>query len=298
MASTTHMATVDDDARHAPGADSKPLWNESYWFAFYDPRPEIGVAIRFGMLPNQGWVNIYVLITHKGSTVYSMIDQRAALPPEGGKLSANGYTIDVERALERFHLTYDRDGAGVDVIWEAFSPTAMWPHPPGTVDQVTRHIEGAGTVKGTVTIGGEKHEIDCFGRRDHSFGGERNWASFEKWEYLAGEIDRDFWFNLVRIRFIGMPQYFYVGCLWDGNEVLGLTKMEMDVTEVEGGTRAKSVEVRITDERGNDHAISGETIACANVWFGPTCLREGFAKWTYGSRVGYGIHEHGYTEVE
>ena len=26
------------------------------------------------------------------------------------------------------------------------------------------------------------------------------------------------------------------------------------------------------------------------------CLREGYARWTYGDRVGYGVHEHGYTE--
>ena len=37
MASTTHMATLEDDRRHLPGPNALPLWSESYWFPLYDP---------------------------------------------------------------------------------------------------------------------------------------------------------------------------------------------------------------------------------------------------------------------
>lgn len=299
MASTTHMATVEDDARHTPGPESRPLWNESYWFPWYDPRHEIGVAIRFGMLPNMGYSNIYVLITQGDTLGYSMIDQRAPIPAiEDGRLSADSYTIEVEKPLERFHLTYDRDGVMIDVIWESVTPTGMWPHPPGEIDQVPRHIEGSGHVRGTMSFGGQSYEIDCPGHRDHSFGGERDWNSFEKWDYLSGDFGPDFWFNAVKIKIDRFPQAFTVGCLWDGKELLMLPRIEMDVEETEAGTRAKSVEVRATDEHGNEHLIRGETFASANVWFGPTCLREGVARWTYNGRTAYGVHEHGYTEKD
>jgi hypothetical protein len=297
MASKTHMATVEDDARHAPGPESRPLWNESYWFTFVEPKAEIGFAARFGMLPNLGYGNFYLLVSQGKEVVYSLIDQRAKLPEMGAPLSMCGYTIDVEKPLERFHLTYEGSTVALDVVWESALPTCMWPHPPGSVDQSTRHIEHSGRVKGTLRIGETVHEIDCPGHRDHSFGGVRDWNSFEYWDYLSGEFGDGSWFNAVRIRIAGFPQDLYVGCLWDGEEVMAASNIRMDVAETEAGTRATGADVRFTDEKGREHEIRGEmALASANVWFGPTCLREGYARWTWGGRVGYGVHEHGYTE--
>jgi hypothetical protein len=93
-----------------------------------------------------------------------------------------------------------------------------------------------------------------------------------------------------------MPQPITVGCLWDGEEVMLATKVEADVRLDSTGIRQTGAELHLTDEKGREHHITGEVIACTNVWFGPTCLREGVAKWTYGDRVGYGVHEHGYNE--
>ena len=39
-----------------------------------------------------------------------------------------------------------------------------------------------------------------------------------------------------------------------------------------------------------------EVLANAPVWFGRTSLRDGFTRYRYGERVGYGILEHGYFE--
>lgn len=297
MASKTHMATVEDDARHVTGEGALPLWNESYWFAWYDPETEISVAARLGLLPVQGFANIYVLVTQGPAMVYSMIDQRAPLPPfEDKRIACNGYMIEFAAPLDKFRLTYENGDTGFDVTWEGYSPTAMWPHPPGPVEQIPRHIEHAGKVRGTVKIGGRDHAIDCLGRRDHSWGGERNWHRIAPWDYLSGEIDETFWFNAARVQIAGMPQPITVGCLFDGDEVMMATKIDADVKLDATGIRQTAVDLRITDEKGREHHITGEVLACANVWFGPTCLREGFAKWTYGDRVGYGVHEHGYNE--
>jgi hypothetical protein len=292
------MAKPEDDSRHTPGEGALPLWNESYWFTFVDAKAEIAFAARFGMLPVKGYGNFYLLVSGPDALLYSLIDQRAKLPAPGGSLTMCGYTIEIEKPLERFHLTFDRDSIALDVVWESGVPTAMWPLPPGsTVEQSSRHIEHSGTVKGTLRIGETVHQIDCFGHRDHSFGGERDWSRIQRWDYLSGEIDKDFWFNAVKIRLAGMPQDFHVGCLWDGSEVMALTKIEMDVATTEAETRATGVDLRMTDEKGREHHVRGEmAFASGNVWFGPACLREGYAKWTYGDRVGYGVHEHGYVE--
>lgn len=296
MASKTHMATAEDDARHAPGPESKPLWNESYWFTFVEPRHDIGFAARFGMLPNMGYGNLYLLVSQGNQHLYGLIDQRAKLPDPDGPLTMSGYTITVEKPRERFRLTFESESCAFDLVWESDLPTGMWPHPQVSIDQATRHIEHSGRVKGTLRVGAETFDIDCLAHRDHSFGGERNWNSFEYWDYLSGEFE-GFWFNAVRIRISPIPQEFHIGCLWDGEELHTVTNIEMDVHEVEGGTRATGVDLVMKDEKGREHRISGQAaIASGNVWFGPTCLREGYNRWTYGDRVGYGVHEHGYTE--
>jgi hypothetical protein len=142
-------------------------------------------------------------------------------------------------------------------------------------------------------IGGQEYAVDCLGRRDHSWGGERDWSRLGRWEYLSGEIGPDFWFNAVKIKLVDLPVDINLGGIFDGEEVMGLSKVEINEATVEDGTRATGVEIDLTDEKGRRHQISGEMMATGNVWFGPSCLREGFARYTYGDRVGYGILEHG-----
>ena len=295
------MATPEDDRLHTPGPRALPLWNESYWFAFFDPESEIGVTARLGMHPVAGQGNLYLLIAHKGEVVHSVIDQRAAVPQlTDGHLSLHGYSIAFEQPLDRFRLTYAREAAAIDVVFEGISPTFMYAFPPGsTVEQIPRHIEHAGTVRGSITIGCTAYPIDCLGHRDHSWGGERDWAKHLRWDYLSGEIGPDFWFNAVQITLAGWPQDIYVGGLWDGKEVMGLSKIQMDVRTTDGDTRAEGVDLHITDERGRDHHIIGEEVlANAAVWFGRTSLKDGFTRYRYGDRTGYGILEHGFVEQD
>lgn len=299
MASTRHMATAEDDARHQPGPESMPLWNESYWFPFYDAVAGIGVVFRLGMHPNRGEANVFFAITQRSAIVHSFVDHRFPLPPmTPGRLVLGPLAIELEKPLERFRLRYTAGAHAMDVVWEGISPVALYPIPPGTTaDQVPRHIEHAGHVAGTVTIGGHPHRIDCLGHRDHSFGGERDWEKFQRWNYLSGEIDRDFWFNATRIAFAPDMDYLHIGCLWDGRELLELGEIRMQVETTDGGTRQRSVDLHMVDERGRAHHVVGEEVlAIVPVRYGRTWLKDGFTRYRYGERVGYGILEHGYVE--
>src|SRR5581483_4555248 len=191
----------DDDARHRPGPAARPLWNESFWFPFYVPTTGIAVVFRIGLLPVRGEANVFCFLAEHGTVVHSFIDHRLPVPAyENGRLSAGGLTIDWSEPLERFRLRYAAGRHGFDVAWEATSPTYLYPRPPDThIDDYPGHIEQGGRVRGTVTLAGVEHRIDCLGHRDHSFGGERDWSHFHRWNYLSGELGTDFWFNAVRI---------------------------------------------------------------------------------------------------
>lgn len=306
MPSTVHMATIEDDQRHTPGPGSPPLWNESFWFAFYDSRQELGVTVRLGMYPNKQEGNLYLHFVQRGEVVHSLIDLRAPLPArEEGRLGIGGMTVEWEQPLERFRLRYQHAAHALDVAWQGFSPTYLYPavgpesgETPGAA-RPTGHIEHAGVVTGTMTIAGTAYAIDCLGHRDHSWGAERDWNKLPKWDYLSGEIGKDFWFNAVRVS-LGTPGNvieLFLGGLWDGREVLGLAEAKMDVRTTDGGARQLGVDLHLVDERQREHHIVGEQVlVIAPTQFGRTWCKDGFTRYRYGDRIGYGILEHAYIE--
>ena len=166
-------------------------------------------------------------------------------------------------------------------------------------DLIPRHIEHAGTVTGTVTIAGVKHPLDCLAHRDHSWGGERDWAKMYTWDYLNAEFGRDYWFNAVRIKFGPDIDYIYIGCVWDGRELHALADLDIQSRLTDGGTRQLGVIARGTDERGRQHEFVGEQVLVnVPVQFGRTWLKDGITRYRAGDRIGYGIHELGYQEVD
>ena len=80
----------------------------------------------------------------------------------------------------------------------------------------------------------------------------------------------------------------------DSGDWLGVVLEGEGVVEKRIDGDGDVVEVIAMVSRGD--VIGEMAFASGNVWFGPACLREGYAKWTYGGRVGYGVHEHGYVE--
>jgi hypothetical protein len=190
MASFAHMATPEDDRRHVPGPDAMPLWNESFWFPFYDPAHQVGMVLRFGSYAKQNKANLFLYLTRGSELVHSFIDHHLPVPAhESGRCTIAGLTIDWEQPLERFRLRYANGPHAFDVVWQATSPAYTYPRPPDTsYDLVPGHIEQAGRVTGRMTIGGTSYAIDCHGHRDHSWGGERDWAKFHRWNYLSGDF--------------------------------------------------------------------------------------------------------------
>lgn len=295
MASTTHMATEDDDRRHTPGPRALPLWSESWWFPLYDPVREIGVVLRAGTYGKRGDANLYLFVTHRGALVHTFVEHRAPLPAyEPGGIEVAGFRLDWERPRERFRLRYAHGPTAFDLAWEGISPAYAYPHPDD--EQFPGHIEQGGRVTGTVTIGGVAHPFDGVGHRDHSFGGERDWAKFHRWTYLSGEVGTR-WFNAVRVDIAGLVDV-RIGCLWDGRELMPLTDVQIEPRLTEGGSRQTGVDARLTDEHGRVHAITGQVLVNCPVWMDRTALKDGIARYVWDGEVGYGIHEHGFVEKD
>lgn len=293
MITDRDMIEARDDRRHRPAADSLPLWNESYWFSFYDPANRIGVVMRIGILPNQKQSNVWLYISREGRIVHVGTDLDCP-PPVGDidDLSLKGVTYRCIEPLRRFQLLYKGHGASIDVTWSGSHPVCLYPVPPGSTEsEFPRHLEQGGRVGGTVTIDGNDYSISTFGHRDHSWGGERDWTRMTRWHYISGDFD-NFSFNVIWISLSGAE--FTAGFVWDGKEIMGVSEVKTNVSTDSSGCRQTGATLSFLDERKRRHEISAKVMDVCEVNLGKTNCNDGFAEFRMGDRTGYGIVELGF----
>jgi len=295
MLSSTDTIAAEDERRHCPGPDSLPLWSESYWFPIYDPETKIGIVTRIGILANQRLANLWMFISHDGCIVHNVTDLVCPLPDSDiDDLRLRNVRYRCLDPLRRWRLSYDGDGYAMDLLWQAICPVYQYPvSPDSTVDQSARHIEQSARVRGTVTIAGKTYTLDCLGHRDHSWGGERDWAKFNTWTYISCEFDEKFSLNAVKISFD--PQtHFKVGFFWDGEHVMGLQDHEVELRTNAEATLQTGASLWLVNEKGVRHEIEAEVLDVCPVTIGPTQVNDAICRFTSGDSVGYGIIEYGY----
>ena len=292
MLSSTDTIPAADERRHYPGPGSLPLWSESYWFPIYDPQTGIGVVTRIGILPNQGLANLWLFISQGGKIVHNATDLRCPLPDgDIDNLCLKNVAYHCLEPLRTWRLSYEADDYGVDLLWEACCP--VYQYPSGAVDQASRHIEQSGRVHGTVSIAGKTYEVNCLGHRDHSWGGERDWAKLGTWTYISCEFGEDLSFNAIKISFD--PQtHLKIGFFWDGEHVMGLQDHDVELRTNPAATLQTGASLWLVNEKGIRHEIEAEVLDVCPVRIGPTQVNDAICRFQSGDRVGYGIIEYGY----
>lgn len=294
-----HMISPADDRRHTPGAGAKPLWNESWWFPFYDPQARVGVVTRIGLLPLQGTANLWFLVTRDGALAHDATNLSLPLPAgdiDSG-LRVGPLSYRCLAPLTRWHLGFADARVAMDVEWEAFSPGHQWPFPPeSSVEEVPRHIEQSGWVRGTLTIDGERVALErAYAHRDHSWGGERDWAKMHHWYYTSGELGAELSFNAVKVWF-APDAFITIGCLWDGRETMHVDAIDVTCAIDPTSRRHSGGVVTLRDAHGRDWRFAGTVLAHAPVAIGPTRVDDAITEWRGGGRVGYGVIEYGRQE--
>jgi hypothetical protein len=162
----------DDDAFH----DHSDHWweTETAWFSFSVPARRMGGWLYNQVLPVQGVCNggawvwddsdapaLYE-VHHRGLPLPAGLDLRDVTLP-------NGNTVRVTSPLMAYELRHDSDGFGAELTFEGIMPPHSHPAGAGPV-LWGRHLDQPGRVRGTITLGGEVIEVDCFAGRDRSWG--------------------------------------------------------------------------------------------------------------------------------
>jgi len=190
---------MTDEARHEPGSD--PLWSESYYLDFVDPKLGVAGYVRLGLCAGLSQAWYWACLVGEDRPLVTVIDHDIALPtPPSTEIRGEGLWADyiVETPLD--HVTVgveafavgvddpsevygdlrgDRVPIGMDLEWE--TDGGVYPYPG-----VTRY-EVPCRVHGEVLVGQEVLNIDGWGQRDHSWGA-RDWWSMA-WSWTAGWLD-------------------------------------------------------------------------------------------------------------
>lgn len=157
------------------------LWNQSYYFNFYDPDTRYGALIRVGLLENRNEANSWLIVFHDGLPVFTRTNLSlpyvAERPAEG--MTIAGMHLKVIEPLERIALSFSEGDFAIDLQWDAMHPLAdciSMTHNAGELAKEVAqvHLEGPCHVTGQVTVRGEKTAVNGTGFRDVA-AGVRNW---------------------------------------------------------------------------------------------------------------------------
>lgn len=192
---------MNDEARHEPGPD--PLWSESYYLDFVDPKLGVAGYVRLGLYAGLGRAWYWACLVGPDRPLVTVIDHDVALPaPPSTEIRGEGLWADyiVETPLDHVTVGVEAFAVGVDDPAEVYLGDLRGDRVPFGLD-LEWETDGGGTypypgvtryevpcrVHGEVLVGQEVLTIDGWGQRDHSWGA-RDWWSMA-WSWTAGWLD-------------------------------------------------------------------------------------------------------------
>lgn len=170
------MIGEQDDLFHDNRGD--PHWNESTWVPFSVPEKLLN-----------GWIYFF----HRTTLGYT-IGGVAAWDPSGEEIwncryhdwgipyptpaDANMYDFTLPNSLnvrclepmKSYRFTYDGDGCNLDLRWHAVRPPHDTGFPAHSNEWGSSHYEQCGRMTGTLRLGEEEFDVNCWSNRDRSWG--------------------------------------------------------------------------------------------------------------------------------
>ncbi|TGD88502.1 DUF1679 domain-containing protein [Mycolicibacterium sp. CH28] len=203
-----------DEGAHQPGAE--PLWNESWYWDFADPRQDVGGWIRLGLVPNQNVAWINALVCGPDMPTVALLDFEAPIPADPAVVHGEGvemrhgaitplqsYRVEVRGSAQEYDdpsaLLRGEPGRPVELAMDLTWTTVGTPY----AYRITTRYEIPCTITGTVTVAGRSFQFEAVpGQRDHSHG-VRDWWSMD-WVWSALHLDDGTHLHGVDLRIPGM----------------------------------------------------------------------------------------------
>lgn len=298
--------------------DGKPDWTENIAWSMHDPKAGVSIFGHLGrMQPDRTiWEGLSLIFLPNGQRVVNrslgvrLAEARTpeyhyvpVVPLKLWRFAFDGVAQRVDSQELRRRPLGDEpfEPLSYDLVFDAVQPVFNIHHSDRKSDRM--HLEHAGRFQGSVTVAGQRYEIDCTGYRDHSMS-QRTFTTLdtETWAnctFPSGRV-----FSLLEVR--RGEKHILEGQVYiDG--VMQLAKpSSVPLLETSDGTPHKGV-IHLESASG-PHEISWETIEGRFIPFQllrPVGMRPGVdssdpehlvvvqcpAKFTWGGETGYGWME-------
>lgn len=198
------MPDVDprDERRHEP--DDTELWNESYYFDWFDEDLTLGGYVRIGFYPNLDRVWYWACLVGPDRPLVTVIEHEVALPRSSSSLelrhdglwadhvveepnehmsiNLEAFAVSLDDPTETYRdLRGERVPFGFELDFHTDGGAYQWP-------PITPRYEIPCRVDGEILVGDERIAFDGWGQRDHSWGAARDWWAMS-WNWTAGRLD-------------------------------------------------------------------------------------------------------------
>lgn len=278
------------------------LWNQSFYFNFYDPKCKVGGLIRLAVMENIKESNNYFLFFIDGKPAFTRINQN--LPYTSGRpdkgLEIAGIRATSLDPLKKARIEYSSPDFKVDLLYEVLHPMAdaiaMTQAKESTLaaELCNVHLEGASRVTGTITLrGGKLFEIDGIGNRDISVG-PRNWDSLLYYTTSWPVFTNGLAFALIHaVSTTG--HHSYMKMYYDGKQWQRVNRLE-DRNELEDdGIRIKSQHWKFWDHTDRIWEYTGKSLFAWPCPFDTFVTNEQMMEYRLSDgTVGYGLAETGF----
>jgi hypothetical protein len=316
-----------DDLMHENSGEEN--FNESAYYNFFDPERRIGGFVRLGNRPNEGYAEMTTCFYLPDGRVAFMF-KRPQITANVGH-DAGGLRVEVRTPFVEHRVSYrghcclltnplamaDPKAAfaanplvavELDIGYLGLSPAYGgelrrregdgWVSVSSeTLGQefAKGHLEQHGKAVGTLTIDGERFDLDAPGLRDHSWG-PRYWQAPKYYRWLTMSFGEDLGaVPILTVHRDGRELHAgYVYRKGRDNEAIITTEI---ATELVGEQQLHDrIQVRATTASGEIIEITGKVLAMIplrNRREGRvTRIAEGMTEWRWGDRIGYGLSEY------
>ena len=203
--SDEHQAlTAADDSFH-PSVGNEPWWTETSWYGFDILERRLSCAIYPLFRPNLGVCSLAVHVwDDTGSTPWDARYSRLLwhVPMPEGDLTAlefEGLRFSTLEPLTRYHVEYvDDEHLRLDLEYTGHrAPVVSTTQVPSGARRIS-HFDQVCDVRGQVTLGGERFDIDAIGHRDRSWYDRPDNRPRRSASLCFGDLSRDEQFLLLR----------------------------------------------------------------------------------------------------
>lgn len=287
----------EDEFRHEPLDD--PMWREGAYISFHDEASGMYGNSWMGIRPQVGRAEVHFVVWQGDDVVHRYTNWGGFQIPREQPRNPFEYGPVQYRCIDphrHWQYRFDDGVCRVDLDWHAVNPVYDYPWEALTG---SRHVEHGGRVEGSVTVGGTTTPISGFGQRDRAWG-MRNHSDYGHWIWLCPQFSDDFVINVGTVSYRG-EDYVY-GFIWKDGRQGELTRLELSTEYTFLGGPPARARALLEDDLGRCTTLEVEPRGMYPNAFGDIgkmgLIYIGQARYIADGRVGYGVCDYCWTDVE